>query len=264
MTAGDGAFTVAEQMIVAAAREIRDGDVVYTGVGLPTVAAFLAKLSHAPGATIVFETGIIRSVPCELPFGVDTLATQARADMIADVFYVNALAQQGRMTIGFLGGGQVDRWGNVNSTAIGDYRNPALRFPGTGGGCDIGSLCANVVIVMMQKRRRFPERVDFVSSPGYLDGRPGSRERAGLPPGTGPVRVITNLAIYGFEDREVVLQSVHGAAGVTVEQVRQEVSWDLRVAPEVGETAPPTAGELRLLREVVDPTQRFLRGELIL
>lgn len=262
MTAND--FTVAEQMIVAAAREIRDGDVIYTGVGLPTVAAFLAKLSHAPSATIVFETGIIRTVPCELPFGVDTLATQRHADMIADVFYVNALAQQGRMTIGFLGGGQIDRWGNVNSTAIGDYTKPTLRFPGTGGGCDIGSLCRNVVIVMMQKRKRFSERVDYISAPGHLDGAPGSRERAGLPPGTGPTRVITNLGVYGFADREMVLESIHAAAGVTVQQARDETSWALRVAPTVAETEPPTSEELRLLREVVDPSRRFLKGDLIL
>jgi glutaconate CoA-transferase, subunit B len=257
-------YTVAEQMIVAASREIRDSDIIYTGVGLPNIAGLLAKLSHAPRATIVFETGIVRTTPCNLGLGVDSLHSHYMADMLTDVLWVNSFAQRGFFTIGFLGGGQVDRHGNVNSTCIGDYRNPTMRFPGAGGGCDIASLCKNVIILLEQKKPRFPERVDFISAPGYLDGKAGSREAIGLPPGTGPVKVITNLAVYSFCEREMVLESIHSQAGVTLEQIRANVGWDIRIGRDIKETKPPTGEELTLLRTKIDPEKRFIRGRNVL
>ncbi len=257
-------YTIKEQMIVSAAREIKDHDLIYAGVGLPNVAVLLAKFGHAPNATIVFETGIIRTEPCILGLGVDTLPTQHQADMLTDVLYVNSLAQRGFFTVGFLGGGQVDRYGNINSTCTGDYSKPSLRFPGSGGGCDIASLCKNVIIVIDQKKYRFPERVDFISAPGYLDGRPGSRERIGLPAGTGPAKVVTNLGIYSFQDGEMVLDSIHSAAGVTLDDVKANTGWDIRVSGNLEETAPPTEEELGLLRNRVDPEQKFIKGKLVL
>jgi glutaconate CoA-transferase subunit B len=260
----DVRYNIAEQMIVSASREIRDGDVIYAGVGIPNVAVLLAKFSHAPNATVFYETGIIRTDPCILGLGVDTLPTQYMSDKLTDVFYINSLAQRGFFSIGFLGGGQIDRYGNVNSNCTGDYSNPSLRFPGSGGGCDIASLCRNVIVVIDQKKYRFPERVDFVSAPGYLDGKQGSRDKAGLMPGTGPAKVVTNLGIYSFRDGEMVLDSIHSKAGITLEDIRSNTGWDLRVSEGLQETAPPSDEELRLLREKVDPEGKFIKGKLVL
>lgn len=260
----DEGYTIAEQMIVSAAREIRDGDVIYAGVGMPNVAVLLAKFSHAPNAVVFYETGIIRTDPCVLGLGVDTLPTQYMSDKLTDVLYINALAQRGFFTLGFLGGGQIDRHGNVNTNCTGSYSNPTLRFPGSGGGCDIASLCKNVIVVIDQKKYRFPERVDFVSAPGYLDGKPGSREETGLIPGTGPAKVVTNLGIYSFRAGEMVLESIHTRAGITLEDVRSNTGWDLRVSENLQETVPPTPEELRLLREKVDPQGMFIKEKLVL
>ncbi len=257
-------YTISEQMIVTAAREIKNSDIIYTGVGLPHIAALLAKRSHAPDASIFFETGIVRSTACALSRGVDSLVSEYMADLLTDVFYANCFAQRGLFTLGFLGGGQVDRYGNVNSTCIGDYRNPVMRFPGTGGGCDIGCLCHNVIIILTQKKQRFPERVDFISSPGYLDGKPGSREAVGLLPGTGPSKVITNLGTYSFVDGEMVLESIHSEAGVTLDEVRANVGWDLKVSKNVRATVPPMEEELETLRQKVDPTDVYGKGGSIM
>lgn len=257
-------YTIKEQMIVSAARVIRDDDVIYAGVGIPNVAVLLAKFSHAPNATVIYETGIIRREPCTLGLGVDVLPTQYLSDMLTDVFYINTLAQRGFFTVGFVGGGQVDRYGNINSTCTGDYANPSLRFPGSGGGCDIASLVANVVVVIEQKPFRFPERVDFISAPGYLDGSPGAREKAGLRPGTGPSKVVTNLGIYSFSDGEMVLDSIHSEAGVTLGDVTQNTGWQVRVSDGLKATMPPTKDELTLLRTRVDPELKFLKGKLVL
>ncbi len=257
-------YTIKEQMIVSSAREIKDHDIIYAGVGLPSVAVLLAKFRHAPNATIIFETGIVRTEPCILGLGVDTLPTQYLSDMLTDVLFVNSLAQRGFFTVGFLGGGQVDRYGNINSTCTGDYGSPSLRFPGSGGGCDIASLCKNVIIVMEQKKYRFPERVDFITAPGYLDGKEGRREQAGLMPGTGPTKVITNLGIYSFHKGEMTLESIHSGAGVTLDEIRGNTGWDIRMSNDLKETTPPTEEELLLLRERVDPGQKFIKGKLVL
>lgn len=250
MTAPLAPFTPNEQMIVVAARLLRDGDVVYTGVGLPTVAALLARRTHAPRLTIIFETGIIRNEPCALPQGVDTIASQTGAEKLADAFYINTLAERGLVTAGFVGAGQIDRFGNLNSNAVGPYRAPTLRFPGGGGACDIASLCPWIAI-LRQKRVRFPARVDFVTGPGYLDGTPGARERAGLRAGTGPRQVITDLGVFGFVDGEMTLESVH--RGITRDMVHRETGWELRELPVVGETPVPTADELDVLRREIQP-----------
>jgi glutaconate CoA-transferase subunit B len=257
-------YTIKEQMIVSAAREIQDQDIIYAGVGLPNVAVLLAKFSHAPNANIVYETGIIRKEPCILGLGIDTLSTHYLSDMLTDVFYINSLAQRGFFTIGFLGGGQIDRHGNINSTCTGDYLKPSLRFPGSGGGCDIACLCKNVIIVIEQKRYRFPERVDYVTGPGYLDGKEGSREKLGLPPDTGPKKVVTNLGIYYFEQGEMILDSIHSGAGITLDDIRANTGWDIQVSDDLKATVPPTKEELRLLREKVDPEQKFIKGKLVL
>jgi glutaconate CoA-transferase subunit B len=250
MTATATGFTLSEQMIVVAARTLRDGDVVYTGVGLPTIAALLARRTHAPRLTIIFETGIIRNEACPLPQGVDTIGSQSGAEKIADAFYINTLAERGLITTGFIGAGQIDRFGNINSNAVGAYRTPSLRFPGGGGACDIASLCGWIAI-LRQKRVRFPECVDFVTGPGYLDGTPNARERAGLRAGTGPRKVITDLGVFTFVAGEMILESIH--FGITRAAVHRETGWPLREMPFVGETPAPTSEELEILRRDIQP-----------
>ncbi|MBI4296828.1 MAG: CoA-transferase subunit beta [Chloroflexi bacterium] len=246
-------YTVSEQVIVTAAREVKDGDIIYVGVGIQTAAAFLAKLHHAPKATIFFEQGIVRATTCRLPGGTDDCYTQTMSDMLEGVFYGNTLAQRGLVDIGFLAGGEVDRYGNINSTVIGDYFKPDFRFPGGGGACDISNMCRNVTILIRQKKQRFPERVNYITCPGYLDGKPGSREAVGMLPGTGPSKVITDLGIYTFQNGEMVLQSIHAVAGVTVEEIKAETGWELKVADDLGVTLAPTEEELKILRETVQP-----------
>jgi acyl CoA:acetate/3-ketoacid CoA transferase beta subunit len=244
-------YSLTEQMIVVAARLLKDDDVVYTGVGLPTIATLLAKHTHAPNLTIIFETGIIRSTPCTLPQGVDTLPSQTHADKLSDAFYINTLAERGFINVGFVGAGQIDRHGNINSTCSGPYRHPDFRFPGGGGACDITSLCQGWVAILRQKKVRFPRHVDFITGPGFLDGTLGARERAGLPPGTGPRKVITDMGVFTFVAGEMTLESVHTGAGITRETLRQNVGWDLRELPEVADTPIPTADEIDVLRHKI-------------
>lgn len=244
-------YSLTEQMIVVAARLLKDGDVVYTGVGLPTVATLLARHTHAPNLTIIFETGIIRTEPCPLPQGVDTLPSQTHADKLSDAFYINTLAERGFVNVGFVGAGQIDRHGNINSTCSGPYSQPAFRFPGGGGACDITSLCQGWVAILRQKKVRFPARVDFITGPGYLDGTPGARERAGLPPGSGPKKVITDMGVFIFVDGELTLESVHARAGITRDSLRQNTGWDLRELPNVTETPEPTSEEIEILRHEI-------------
>jgi glutaconate CoA-transferase subunit B len=259
----EAAYSDSDQMIISAARLIRDNEVVYVGVGLPMVTALMAKHSNAPNSTVVIQNGTVRSSLFPLPSATDTLGVHKYADLLTSLFYVNCLGQAGYIDLGFLGAGQVDRYGNVNDTVVGDYRNPVLRWPGSGGANDVMSICKRTVIIVRQSKRRFPERVDFVTCPGYLDGKPGRRDEIGLIPGTGPVAVITNLGYYEFEDREMVLKSIHSGVGVTLEQVKAEVGWDLKVSPDLKDTEPPTEEELRIFREEVDPDKIWVGGKRV-
>jgi acyl CoA:acetate/3-ketoacid CoA transferase beta subunit len=246
-------YSATDQMIIEAARHIKDNETVYVGVGLPMVSAMFAKHTHAPDVTVVIENGTVRSNIFPLPGATDTLGTQTWSDLLTSLFYVDCLGQAGFIDAGFLGAGQVDKFGNLNDTVVGDYRNPIHRWPGSGGANDVISFCKRTIVVLNQTKRRFVDKVDFITCPGYLDGKPGQRESVGLPPGTGPVAVVTDLGVYEFVDNEMVLTSVHTDAGVTIEQVKAEVSWDLKVSPNCRETVPPTDEELRIFREQVDP-----------
>ncbi len=247
-------YTAEEQMVVSAARQIRDGDVVYVGVGLPMRAGLLAKRLHAPNSTIIIENGIVRSDAFPLPNGTDTLGSQSFSDQLSGLFHVMCLGQAGHIDTGFLGGGQVDRYGNVNDTCAGDYLRPTHRWPGSGGGNDIMSFCTRTVVVLEQKKIRFPERVDFNTCPGYYDGKPNRREEAGLRPATGPSAVISDLAEYTFVDRELTVKSVHEGVGVTLDKVIAEVGWDIKVSPQMTATQPPSREELDILRRWVRPS----------
>jgi len=239
-------YTPAELMVAAAAREIQDGEVVFVGMRLPLLAFCLARSAHAPTAVGLFENGVVRDSPA-LAF----LVTMSDGPNVTGAVWctemreVMGLMQSGRVTLGFIGGAQVDRFGNLNTTYVGPP-GKALRLPGSGGAPDIASLARRHVVIMAHERRRFVERVDYVTSPGHGEGGDW-RARTGLP-GGGPSAVITTLGLFRFDavTREMVLASVH--PGVTVEEVRAQTGWPLRLAHSVIETPPPSADELAVIR----------------
>ncbi|TDA30160.1 MAG: 3-oxoacid CoA-transferase [Hadesarchaea archaeon] len=239
-----------EMMVVAASRLLEDGRTVLTGTGMPVLASLLARETRAPRLSIIFEAGSISPLrPPALPLSVGDSMTAYRAVMAASMDYVMCLAQAGYADYAFLGAAQIDPYGNLNTTVIGPYERPRVRLPGSGGANDFGSLSWRTIVLMRQDRSRFVERLDFLTTPGYLTGR-GARERAGLPRGTGPWRVVTQLGIYGFgEDGRMELLRVY--PGVTLEEVRGSSSFEIR-AGQVEEEPEPTARELRTLRRL-DP-----------
>ena len=236
-----------ELMTVTAARELRDGQVVFVGINLPSRAANLARRLHAPDLVLVYESGTIDSRPDELPLSIgDGVLAESALTVVSVPEVFNYWLQPGRIDVGFLSGAQIDRFGNLNTTVIGEYDEPEVRLPGSGGAPEIASACREVIVVMRHRRRAFVEQVDFVTSVGFGTGH-GDRARLGLP-GRGPVRVITDLGVLepDPQSQELVLTAVH--PGVTVEQVRAETGWTLEVAAEVHETTPPSARELTTLR----------------
>jgi glutaconate CoA-transferase subunit B len=240
-------FTDRELMVIAAGREIHDGDTVFVGMRLPLVAFAFAKRTHAPSAVGVFENGIVRDEPAP-----GTLMTMSDTPNVpgalwcASTLEVMGLLQQGAIDLGFIGGAEIDRYGNLNTSYIGDWRRPTVRLPGSGGGADIASLARRFAVIMPQERHRFRERVHFITSPGFGDGA-GWRERVGLP-GGGPCAVITTLGVFRFdaETREMYLVSYH--PGQSVDSVQAATGWPLRVAPDVGPTPTPTPDELAIVR----------------
>jgi glutaconate CoA-transferase subunit B len=247
----DADYSPTELMAVVAAHTLEDGRSVFVGTGLPMIAAMLAQRTHAPSLLIVFEAGGIGPRVPTLPISVGDSRTFHRAVAASSMHEVMSLSQGGYLDYGFLGAAAIDRYGNINTTVIGDYTHPKARLPGSGGANDVGSFCWQTIVIMRQERRRFAEKIDFLTTPGYLTG-PGAREAAGLPAGTGPYRVITQLGVYGFEavSKRMQLLAVH--PGITVPQVQAESEFELLLAPEVATTTPPTAEERALLHEI-DP-----------
>lgn len=252
-------YSPAEIMTVMAARELQDGDCVFVGIGLPNVACNLARRRHAPNVQMIFESGVFGADPARQPLSIGdpTLVTGATSVCsMTDIF--SLYLQGGYIDVGVLGGAQIDRFGNMNTTVIGDYGRPRVRLPGSGGACEIAHLASSVIVVMRLKKRAFVEKLDFLTSPGFLTGG-DARERAGIG-GEGPRAVITDRAIFRFhpDTREMVLASVH--PGTTVEEVREMVGWPLRVAPDVATTTPPDDEDLRIIREVLDPQGVHVAG----
>lgn len=234
-------------MIVAAARELRDGDVCFVGIGLPSTAANLARRLRAPNLVLVYESGTIGSKPTRLPLSIGDGELAETADCVVSVPEIfNCWLQPGRVDVGFLGGAQIDRFGNINSTVIGDYDHPTVRLPGAGGAPEIAAACRRVLVMLRQSPRSFVERVDFVTSVGYGRG-PGDRARWGLP-GAGPDAVITDLGLLRPDPETCELTLVATQPGVGVDQVRAATGWALAVADEVGELDPPTVAELAALQ----------------
>jgi glutaconate CoA-transferase subunit B len=252
-------YNAMELMICCAARLLDDGCSVAVGTGAPCAAAMLAQRTSAPNLVIVFEAGGVAPQLPTMPISVGDSRTFHRAVMATSMADVMETCQRGLIDYTFLGGAQIDPYGNLNSTVIGpDYARPRVRLPGSGGANDLASLCWRILVVTSHDRRRFVEKLDFLTTPGYLTG-PGAREAAGLPPGTGPYRVITDLAVLGFheETRRMEVRSLH--PGVTLEQVRQATGFALTVREPLDTTRPPTEEELHILREEVDP-HRYIIG----
>ncbi len=249
-------YTPRELMVVCAARQIRDGENVFVGMRLPLIAFALAKRTHAPNCIGIFETGTIRDTPApELLYTMGDPANIAGALWATSTVNVMGLLAAGEVHLGFIGGAEIDLYGNLNTSMIGDWQNqpPKVRLPGSGGGADIASLAQRLAIIMPHDLQRLRTRVDFVTSPGYgypdEHGPAGSawRERVGLPRG-GPVALITTLAVFSFDraNGEALLQSYH--PGTTIEQVQAQTGWPLRLAPDCAETVPPSDEELQVIR----------------
>lgn len=246
-------------MAAVAARELADGEVVFVGIGLPNLACNLARATHAPNLVLIYESGAVGAAPERLPMSIGDPALVTGSLMVcgmAEVF--QCFLQNGRIEVGFLGGAQVDRWGNINTTVIGAYQRPRVRLPGSGGAAEIAIHARRTLIMSKLTPRAFPERVDFITSPGQ---RPGGRTRRELGlPGAGPVKVITDQAVLeaDAESGELVLAALY--PGVEPAGVRAGVGWPLAARAAVGRVAPPTVRELRELREVLDPERRYLKG----
>ena len=250
-----GRYTASELLAVMSARLLSDGQVVFAGVGVPLLAATLAQRLHGPGLTILFEGGVVGPfvVPGELPPSTNEQRCTRRANMVLPITDVLLLLQRGYVDIGFMGGAQIDKYGNLNSSYIGDPANPKIRLPGTGGGNDISSL-TQMIVTMKHEKRRFVDRVDFITSPGFIEGG-GSRAESGLPAG-GMFKVVTDLAILGFAEgnREMVVEALH--PGVSIDQVRDNTGFDIQAA-DLETTEPPSARELAVLREL-DPDRLYI------
>ena len=250
-------YNPSELLICTAARLMPDRTTALIGTGIPMLAASLAQKMHAPNLVTIFEFGGIGAILDELPIAVGGERTFHRAIAAAGLCEVVETAQRGFIEFGFIGGAQIDAYGNVNSTVIGDYHHPKVRLPGSGGGNDAGSHCWRTIAIMRHDKRRFIERVDFVTTPGYLTG-PGGREAAGLPRDTGPYRVVSNLGVMGYHPESKRMMLLATQPGVTVEQVIENTGFELLVAETVEQNPPPTLEELRILREEVDKDRLYI------
>ena len=248
-------YSTSEMMAVAATRQVRDGQVIFVGIGLPFLAAILAKRTHAPRAVLLCESGIIDGDPGRLPLSVaDPALVDGAASIATMLDYFNLYLFGGRVNVGFIGGAQVDRRGNVNSTVIGPYARPKVRLPGSGGACEIAAQAGQVWIIMPQDPRRFVAKVDFVTSPGWCGG-PEGRRALGYR-GGGSALVVSDKGLFRFDaSGEMFLTALH--PGVTAEAVRAATGWPLKAADHLDAIAPPTPAELAALR-AIDPARVFL------
>jgi glutaconate CoA-transferase subunit B len=249
-------YTSSELMTINAARLLRDGDVVFVGVGLPNLACNLARRTHAPNLVMIYEAGVIGAQPVRLPLSIGDPTLVSGALSVCSMYDIFTLyLQRGNIDVGFMGGAQIDRFGNINATVIGDYNQPKVRLPGSGGSMEIAAWANRCYIITPHQKRRFPEQVDFRTSAGFLNGRT-ERDAARLR-GGGPQAVVTNLCILEPDDNgELTLTALH--PGIEVEQARENTGWDLRVAPQLQITQPPSADELTILREDLDPQGIYL------
>lgn len=249
-----------ELMVIEAARQLRDGEIVFVGTGFPLLATALAQRRHAPNVVMVVESGVIAPQVRPTPISVSDAKVMYRAMKLGTLREVlGCLLQRGLIDVGMIGGAQIDRYANINSTQIGPRQAMKRRLPGSGGANDMASHCRRLLIITPHERRRFPERCDYITSPGFLDG-PGGRERAGLRKEFA-VSVVTDLAVMENDPVTCALRIVKVMPGVTIDEVRAETGFRPEVAPHVTEVDPPTQEDLRLLRDELDPGRVYLKEE---
>jgi glutaconate CoA-transferase, subunit B len=252
-------YTPSEMMTAVAARELRDGEVVFVGIGLPNLACNLARATHAPNLVLIYESGAVGAVPERLPVSIGDPALVTGSLMVcsmADVF--QSLLQGGRIEVGFLGSAQIDRFGNINTTVVGSYGHPTVRLPGSGGAAEIAIHARRTVVISRLDRRAFPETVDFITSPGHR-ARGRSRRELGMA-GAGPVKVVTDKAILepNADTGELELAALY--PGIEAPEVAQGIGWPLRRRDRLAQIEPPSSRELQLLREVLDPKRLHLKN----
>lgn len=248
-------YTANELMVCQAARQLRDGEVVFVGIGLPNLACNLARRLHAPGLVLIYESGAVGAAPQRLPISIGDPSLVTDSLSVCSMFDIfSYYLQGGLIDVGFLQAAQIDRFGNLNTTVVGDYAQPVVRLPGSGGACEIAILARRVLVITPQSKRYFPERVDFITSPGFVDG-PETRARLGMP-GGGPSMVITTLGCYEFTNGEMMLTSLH--PGCTIEQVRNNTGWDICISSDLRMTDEPTGEELQIIREHLDAKHLYI------
>ncbi|MBC8478889.1 MAG: 3-oxoacid CoA-transferase [FCB group bacterium] len=246
-----------ELLICVSSRLMEDNATCFIGTGIPMLAAALAQRMHAPNLISIFEFGGMGARLEKLPLAVGDMRTFNKGLAAAGICDIMETAQRGFVEYGFLGGAQIDMYGNLNSTVIGNHDNPKVRLPGSGGANDVGSTCWRTIIIMQHGARRFIPKVDFVTTPGYLSG-PGAREKAGLAPDTGPYRVVTNLCTLGFDDETRWMKLLALNPGVTVEDVVENTGFDLIIPKEISSNPEPTDKELKILRDEVDKDRYYI------
>lgn len=256
-------YTPQEMIVVAGARILEDNKVVFVGTGLPMIATLLARKTHAPGIIPVFEAGAVGpTLDSGLPFSVGDSRTSSGASYVRGLNRAFELTQRGFCDYGFIGGAEIDPYGNLNSTMMGrfpdDYLTPKTRLPGSGGASDMASSCERTILIIPHEKRKFNEKLNYITSPGFLDGSPDARKRAGLV-GEGPYRVITTKAIMGFDEKTHRMKILHTLPGETVESVQASTGFELMVADNVTQFPAPTQEELRLIREEIDPLGFFVK-----
>ena len=250
-------YNPTELLICTASRLMEDGSTAFIGTGIPMLASALAQKMHAPNLVTIFEFGGIGATLEDLPLAVGGRRSFHKALAASGILDLVEHAQRGFVEYGFLGGAQIDPYGNLNSTVIGEHAIPKVRLPGSGGGNDVGSHCWRTIAIMPHDARRFVEKVDFITTPGYLSG-PGAREAAGLPPGTGPYRVVTSLAVMGYDSESKRMMLLQIQPGITIEHVLENTGFDLLVVEDVTDNPPPTDEELHILRNEVDKTKFYI------
>ncbi|MCB0103369.1 MAG: CoA-transferase subunit beta [Anaerolineales bacterium] len=251
-------YSSAELMIINASRLLRDGDVVFVGVGQPNLACNLAKRTHAPNLVMIYEAGVIGAEPARLPLSIGdpTLVSGALSVVSMYDIFANYL-QRGNVDVGFMGGAQIDKYGNINATVIGGYDTPKVRLPGSGGSQEIAAWANRCYIMTPHQKRRFPEKVEFMTSAGFIEGK-GAREARGLR-GGGMLAVVTDIGVLEPDDSgEMMLTALH--TGRTAEEAKANTGWNLKIAEHVKTTEQVTKKELKILREELDPTGIYLKG----
>ncbi len=251
-------YNIMELMICVAARELGNGQTAGIGTGAPCAAAMLSQKTLAPDLVIMFESGGVDPLLSEIPISVGDSRTFYRALMVGSMFEIMQTCSRGMVDYAILGGAQIDMYGNINSTMLGrNYHKPAVRLPGSGGSNDFASLCWRTIIMSVQEKKRFVKRLDFMTAPGWLEGGK-SREQSGLPADSGPYRVITNMAVMDFEPETKRMRVISLNRGYTFDDVQNNCEFELLSAPRIFTTKPPTAMELRILREEIDPNRNII------